>query len=100
VQQKPPQKLVGRQGHELLVLFVFVVFISKRDSSVLQFFQTVVGDGDPVMVSNNTEPSRRLTYRYSICGKARGRGNRTPAKRVSGVLGMLSSLEVKVLCPT
>jgi len=29
-----------------------------------------------------------------------GRDNEIPAKRVSSVLGMFSSLEVKVLCPT
>jgi hypothetical protein len=31
MQQKAPQKLVGRQSHELPLLFVFVVLVSERD---------------------------------------------------------------------
>ena len=50
MQQKAPQKLVGGQCHQLLLVSVFVVLIGECDSSVLQLLEPVVGDGDPVGV--------------------------------------------------
>jgi uncharacterized membrane protein len=48
MQQKPPQKLVGGQRHELLLASVFVVLIGERDTSVFQLLEPVVGDGNPM----------------------------------------------------
>jgi predicted chitinase len=58
-----------------------------------------------LMASNNTgnlphQRGDRLTYRDRNWSETTGRDNQIPAKRVSSVLGMLSSLEVKVLRPT
>jgi hypothetical protein len=51
MQQKPPQKLVGRQGHQLLPVLIFVVLVGERDLSVLQLLEPVVGDGHPMGVA-------------------------------------------------
>src|ERR1017187_4303543 len=60
MQQKAPQKLVGRQSHELPLLFVFVVLVSERDSTVLQLLEPVVGDGGSGGVPPQTSSGRSL----------------------------------------
>jgi hypothetical protein len=35
--QKAPQKLIGRQGHQLLLVFLFVILVAEGDLPVSQF---------------------------------------------------------------
>jgi hypothetical protein len=46
VQQKAPQKLIGRQGHQLVLVFVLVIFVGEGDLSLCELLESVVGDGD------------------------------------------------------
>ena len=50
MQQEAPQKLVGRQRHQLLPVLVFVILVAEGDLPVFQLLKAVVGDGHTVCV--------------------------------------------------
>jgi len=49
--QEAPQEFVRGQGHHFLPVLVLIVLISESDVSLFQFFQPVIGDGNPVRVA-------------------------------------------------
>jgi hypothetical protein len=51
VDEKSPQKLISRDGHDLLLTAVGVVLPAKRDSSFAKSDEPMVGDGDTVGVA-------------------------------------------------
>ena len=51
VQQKAPQELIERNGHQLLFIVVSRVSPTKGDLTVGQGDQAMVGDGDTVGVT-------------------------------------------------
>jgi hypothetical protein len=52
VDQESAQKLICRNGHNLLLTAVRIVFPAKRDSIVLKRNQSMVGDGDAVRIAS------------------------------------------------
>ena len=48
VQQEPADELVGRQGHDLDLVVMAVIFPAKGDLIVLDGDEAAVGDGDAV----------------------------------------------------
>ena len=48
VQQEPADELVGRQGHDLDLVLMAVIFPAKGDLIVLDGDEAAVGDGDAV----------------------------------------------------
>ncbi len=43
---------MGRDGHDLLLAAVRIVFPAKRDSIILERNQSMVGDGDAVRIAS------------------------------------------------
>jgi hypothetical protein len=52
VDEKPAQKLMGRNGHDLLLAAMRIVFPAKRDSIIVEGNQSMVGDGDAVRIAS------------------------------------------------
>ncbi len=52
VDQESAQKLICRNGHDLLLTAVRIVFPAKRDSIILKRNQSMVGDGDAVRIAS------------------------------------------------
>lgn len=52
VDQESAQKLICRNGHDLLLTAVRIIFPAKRDSIVLKRNQSMVGDGDAVRIAS------------------------------------------------
>ena len=51
VGQESAQKLLCRNGHDLLLAAVRIVFPAKRDPIILERHQSMVGDGDAVRIA-------------------------------------------------
>jgi len=52
VDQESAQKLICRNGHDLVLTAVRIVFPAKRDSIILKRNQSMVGDGDAVRIAS------------------------------------------------
>lgn len=52
VDQESAQELICRNGNNLLLTAVRIVFPAKRDSIVLKRNQSMVGDGDAVRIAS------------------------------------------------
>jgi hypothetical protein len=68
MQQKAPQKFVGRQRHHLLLVLVFVIFVSEGDLSIFQLLETNVGDGDTMGIAAQIieDPIRTAEWRLGV----------------------------------
>ena len=52
VDQESAQELICRNGHDLLLAAVRIVFPAKRDSIILERNQSMVGDGDAMRIAS------------------------------------------------
>ena len=52
MKQKAPQELVGANGHHALPVTRSVILPSKRDPSILELGQSMVGDGNAMCVAS------------------------------------------------
>ena len=52
VEQKPPQELLGGQGHLPLFALACVVFPSKGDLAIAKVYDPVVGDGHAMGIAS------------------------------------------------
>ncbi len=66
--QKAPQEFISGQGHPLLLVLMLVVLVGESDLCILQFFQTVVGDCDPMRVAAKVIQNsfRAAEWRFGI----------------------------------
>ena len=68
MQQETPQELIGGQRHQLLLVLVLVILVDERDLCIPHFFQTVIGDCDPMRVAAQViqNPFRAAERRFGI----------------------------------
>jgi hypothetical protein len=51
MQKEPPYKLISFKGHELCFIVVIAVLVGKRDFSIVNGADTMIGYGHPVSIA-------------------------------------------------